>query len=180
MDINEFFLRNLVWVRRVLVLRFSWFMHVSEAGSLDQIRRDGLEPRGDSAPPLQVSEIIRDGAKNRVCWNPLGARLVPGPTKPPPYICFAIEARQLPARAGLDWSETSSRDLADQLLKTRFPSPSSEEIFDEVVRRHGTFITYDGVEAAHLRVFTKGARPHDPLTWPMLSAAKDDDIQQFG
>ena len=102
MGIHEDLLTNMPTMRAAISRRFRWYIHVTEFASIGSIRSHGLQTQKDSGAPSEVQAHVGATADFRLCFNPAGADLTPGPTKNPPFVCLAIERRDLPGRLGLD------------------------------------------------------------------------------
>jgi hypothetical protein len=172
-DIHEEMLVGMPAMRMALGRHFKWYYHLTPKVNLPSIRRTGLEPKGDSAPPHPVVKHVGVSAIKRVCLNPLGADTVPAVVQPGPFVCLAVVNEDLPFRLSLDWSYDGAFGIANVLLADN-PDLAATEIFVQSAKRWGSIVVYDPIPSRALRAYCHGYFPHDPAHWPELSAVQDD------
>jgi hypothetical protein len=173
---------NMPAVRRALVERYKWFVHVAPACALDGIRRDGLLANRDVAPPTETGRI--DG--RILCFHPLGAERCPEPSYsklspplgegPPELVCFAVDSASLPEEVSIDWSYELN------LVKARVLESASLNVGELAVRiahEWGSIASYVGVGVDRLKVFCPGDPPADPLGWRPFRSVLDTQIYRF-
>ena len=81
MGIHKDLLTNMPTMRAAISQRFRWYIHVTEFASIGAIRSQGLLPQKDSNALSEVHAHVGSTADFRLCFNPAGADLTPGPTK---------------------------------------------------------------------------------------------------
>lgn len=171
MCINETILAHPVEMRRALGLRYRWFCHVTPLKNVTAIRRRGLEPRSDSAPPDIVRRYMGPNAANIICLCPLGADDVGPPVQDGTRVCLAIERDALPMRLGLDWSFGGTLQRAEDVARDN-AGMSPVDVFLAVVHSRGSLVAYDPIPENAIRAFVRGSQPHHILTWPALVAVR--------
>jgi hypothetical protein len=164
-------LRDMWAVRAQLVLRYEWFIHVTAEKNLQNVLLNGLNPHSDAAAPAEVVTELGQQAENILCLHPLGAKIHPAGLSEPPLVSFAVRAEDLPAKVGLDWSYMWPMVLGRMDLYTTIP-----ELIPNVAHSLGSIVSYDKVEPSVIRVFCKGNRPSDPLTWKPAAGLNITDV----
>lgn len=175
MGVYDEHLTRMADMRMAVGMRYKWYVHLAKAARISNIVADGLQPLKDTGAPDIVKQYLGEDGANRICFNPLGTLLVPGPVEPGPYYLLALEREHLPRRIGLDWSYGGSYSSAGVYEKD-FRGMSPEDIFLKSVHEYGCIISYDPVPPAHIRAFAVGSRAHNPLTWPPLNAVNEADL----
>jgi hypothetical protein len=177
-DILDETLGDMSSIRQAIALRFKWYYHVTPARNADSIRRKGIIPKSDAAPPDQALRHIGCDAGKIICLSPLGADCVPPTVQQGPFICLALSTETLPHKIGLDWSHDGAVGIA-RVLRNERPDRSADAIFVEAVKRWGSMLSYEPIRIDGLRVCCKGCLPHDPARWPMLVGAANDCYIHF-
>lgn len=157
-------------LRSSIISSFHWLLHDTARSRLDQIKLQGLKPSRQSFCPQVIVERFGETARSILCLHPVGSFPV-GPSFEGPKVRLALRSEKLPKLLSLDWSHSSSLPLADVIL-SECPNKSYQDIFLEVVRRHGTFAIYDAIPPNLLKVSGHG---DDPATWPDLVTAQVKD-----
>jgi hypothetical protein len=76
-------------------------------------------------------------------------------------------------RLGLDWS--FDWELQD-VLRTDHPLWSDDQIFNTVIDRRGSIMSYDAVPSAKLMACAIGDDPDNPEGWKPLSDVPDEQL----
>jgi hypothetical protein len=164
--------------RRALLIRHSWFLHVSEVSSLEPIKTRGLEPRnpGGAAPDL-VIERLGPRANEIICLRPSDT-FDTTPQKDGKRFLVAVRGDDLPARIGLDWSFPYCWNLA-AILKQDHPAMTDDQVFCETMRRAGSLASYEPIPPSVLHAWSKGTPRAEPWAWPKLADVDFEDIEFF-
>ncbi|SRR5258706_4009047 len=159
-------------VRRAIVTRFPWLIHVTPVEALADIRIHGLQPLADAAAPADVMRTIGNGSM--VFFYPLGINQAAPPvshkhgqsTFSGDFATLAIRSCCIPSRVDIDWSFNPA-DV--QSLIDWTGQSTIESVVADLIRRQGSLVTYDVVIPEKLRVFSVGDPPTNPENWKCLT-----------
>lgn len=164
--------------RAALTERYAWFLHVSDAGLFETIKRDGLKPHNPGCAPHDLAvKHLGDKADKILCLRPLST-FDTTPQRGKARFVLAVGKEHLPDLIGLDWSFGGVWNLA-AIIQNDTPEMTDQLVFREVVRKRGSVVSYDGIPASALRVRCNGSPENDPATWPALPSAERADLHEF-
>ncbi len=159
---HEELLQDFSRVRALVLQRYEWFIHVTSHLKYEAIVANGLLPHSDAPPPDEVVSILGEGARNILCLHPLGAVLHPAGLSDPPLVSFAVKGENMPRRLGLDWS------YVWPMVGGYMKHYEMDQLVPKVLHELGSVVSYDPIPPSAIRVFCKGSRPSNPLTWVPL------------
>lgn len=183
MPTHEDLLNDMDVVKRALIGRYKWLIHVTQEDNLD--RPEGIRATGlitHSVTKKTPPEVVRKFGKQDVpitCFNPLGAKGCPRPvTDPtaivgvskPTHISLAVDVSDLPPQVGLDW--TYSWNCVERYLQNS-KNQSIEEIVANLANEYGSVVVYEEIPPDKLRAYCEGNSPTNPLSWMALRKASN-------
>jgi len=169
---------GMVEARADLCSRYEWFLHVSDVGLFDTIKKEGLKPNNPGCTPHSLAtKYLGSKAHEILCLRPLSTFDMT-PRRGTYRFVLAVGNEHLPDLIGLDWSYSGAWNLAC-IIKSDAPKMSDAQVFCEVVRRWGSVVSYDGIPASALRVRCNEMKEDDPAEWPDLTSVERENVHVF-
>jgi hypothetical protein len=165
---------GVAFFRKTIVEHYSWFIHETSWHNVDDIRRNGLQPKNPDPDRSVPEKVMTTFGDQVVCLNPAGS-LPAGSSKTGKLFRVGIRAADLPHRLSLDWSFPENWELR-KITDAQIESFGKDGAILYAVDGTGSIVSYLPIEASLLRVCTVGKYGKFPCTWPMLADARDDQI----
>ena len=167
-------------IHDAMIGRFCWFEHVGRFSRYRSYQTGGLQPRDPdkdddgSETYEQPTGIILERV---VCLRPIGT-FDSTPNRGERQYRMAISNRDLPPAIGLDRSHGPAMNLA-AILRADNPNWSNSDIFIEVARRLGSFVSYSLILPSAIRVRAKDSSDNNQGSWPLLTDTEESQVHNF-
>jgi hypothetical protein len=151
--------------RNELVHRAPFHIHVTELGSIDNIRREGLKPSnlGERIPQIVVNALELNSS-NLLCLRPVGST--------------TASTADLTAKITADWSFPEAWDEI-VTMHIRFPDRPLATVFVDVAIELGSIAYYEIIPTHKLGVCASDSADEDPSQWPFLFSTANSEIKKF-
>jgi hypothetical protein len=157
-------------LREALCAQYPLFLHETDAASLPDIAREGLQARNPGT--AQEDALIRalgHTSGEMLCLHPLSSLPV-GSTKSGPFALLAILPADISKAVTIDWTHANGWKLAE-IIRQDDPNLSAEQIFLRVVQGRGSVALLETI--APSRLFVLCGQPTQ-LRWePLLPTPRD-------
>jgi len=173
--------RDIDLIHRAMIGRFFWFEHVGRFDWYRSYQEHGLLPadpnRAEGGPLPPTVGVTLPDHRHFVCLRPIDTT-GSTPTRGDEQFRMAFANTDLPKEIGLDYSHARTTSLVAD-IQAQNPAWEESDVFIEVAHRLGSFASFKSIDRHALRVWTKGAPPKNPASWPALIHTEPREVEVF-